>query len=295
MSGKQQIPPSSRAAHAAARTAELEAIAAELSHVYEPLPDSAAATGLRPEEWVALERRDVDRRAGLLNVLRTVSDGEVVELAKTSRSRRQVPLSRRALEALDRLPPRLETPLLFSSPRGRLLDVHNFSRREWAPAVEVSGVAKPARVYDLRSTFASNGLAAGVTVFELARIMGTSVLMIERHYGALLDGAQAGSQGGWTRSRPSLKRNVRDRIQVSLIRARCRPRRAERRRANSSQRRVCGRRLARTDRQPSLRSSPRRSPASARLGRSGTQRRSRRSGGRQQRATRVHVATRTST
>jgi hypothetical protein len=28
-----------------------------------------------------------------------------------------------------------------------------------------------------------------VTVFELARVMGTSVCMIERHYGALLDGA----------------------------------------------------------------------------------------------------------
>jgi hypothetical protein len=29
-------------------------------------------------------------------------------------------------------------------------------------------------------------------VFELARIMGTSIQMIERHYGTLLDGAGAG-------------------------------------------------------------------------------------------------------
>ena len=43
----------------------------------------------------------------------------------------------------------------------------------------------------MRSTFASNSLAAGVTVFELARLMGTSVAMIERHYGTLLDGAGA--------------------------------------------------------------------------------------------------------
>jgi hypothetical protein len=42
------------------------------------------------------------------------------------------------------------------------------------------------------STFASRALAAGVTVFELAKVMGTSVRMIERHYGALLDGAHAG-------------------------------------------------------------------------------------------------------
>ncbi len=32
---------------------------------------------------------------------------------------------------------------------------------------------------------------AGVTVFEFARVMGTSVRMIERHYGALVDGAHA--------------------------------------------------------------------------------------------------------
>src|SRR3954468_14666511 len=56
------------------------------------------------------------------------------------------------------------------------------------PAVEAARIAKPARIYDLRTTFASNALAAGVTVFELARVMGTSVHMIERHYGALLDG-----------------------------------------------------------------------------------------------------------
>jgi hypothetical protein len=31
-----------------------------------------------------------------------------------------------------------------------------------------------------------------VSVFELARLMGTSVAMIERHYGTLLDGAGAG-------------------------------------------------------------------------------------------------------
>ena len=54
-----------------------------------------------------------------------------------------------------------------------------------------AGIARPARLYDLRSTFASDALAAGVSVLELARIMGTSVRTIERHYGALLDGAGA--------------------------------------------------------------------------------------------------------
>lgn len=69
--------------------AEVDAIAAELAPMYRPLPTFAAATGLRPEEWQALEWRDVDRRARVLNVLRTVSDGEVVELGKTDGARRR--------------------------------------------------------------------------------------------------------------------------------------------------------------------------------------------------------------
>jgi integrase len=128
----------------------------------------------------------------VLNVRRTVSSGRVVELAKTSRSRRQVPLSPRALEALDELPARLDTQLLFPAERGGLLNLDNFRRREWTPAIDAGAVPEPARIYDLRSTFASNAIAAGIDVFELARVMGTSIEMIERHYGTLLSGAAAG-------------------------------------------------------------------------------------------------------
>jgi hypothetical protein len=55
--------------------------------------------------------------------------------------------------------------------------------RRLPPRTPSDGVAQTrrARIYDLRSTFASNALAAGVTVFELARLMGSSVRMIERH------------------------------------------------------------------------------------------------------------------
>jgi integrase len=86
----------------------------------------------------------------------------------------------------------LDTPLLWPSPSGGLLHSNNFRSREWVPAIVSAGVRMPARVYDLRSTFASNALAAGISAFELAKIMGTSVVMIERAYGALLDGAAAG-------------------------------------------------------------------------------------------------------
>jgi integrase len=163
--------------------------------MYGPLPILAAATWLRPEEWQALERRDVNRRDRVLTVSRTVSSGEMVEMGKTGRSRREVPLSLRALEALEMLPARVDTPLLFPAPRGAVLDLDHFRLRPWRPAIKASGVGQPARIYDLRSTFASNALAAGVGIHALARIMGTSVRMLERHYGTLLDGAMESIAG----------------------------------------------------------------------------------------------------
>jgi integrase len=139
-----------------------------------------------------LERRDVDKTGRVLSVRRTLSDGEVVELAKTSASRRQVPLSRRALEGVRGAAAAAQpaAPVRVAGGQAR-------RRRQLSSPRVVAGdrgveVAKPARLYDLRSTFASNALAGGVTVFELARLMGTSVRMIEKHYGTLLEGAHAG-------------------------------------------------------------------------------------------------------
>ena len=49
---------------------------------------------------------------------------------------------------------------------------------------------RPSADLRLRSTFISNALANSPTVFERARIAGTSVKMIELHYGALIDTAR---------------------------------------------------------------------------------------------------------
>jgi hypothetical protein len=98
-------------------------------------------------------------------------------------------LTTAALEAIDSLPARLDTPYVFAGMKRGPFDFSNFGKRDWHDAIDTAGIVKPARLYDLRSTFASNALAAGITVYELARIMGTSVRMIELHHGALLDTA----------------------------------------------------------------------------------------------------------
>jgi hypothetical protein len=43
---------------------------------------------------------------------------------------------------LDRLPARLDPPLLFTAPEGGLINLDNFRRREWDPAIEAAGIPK---------------------------------------------------------------------------------------------------------------------------------------------------------
>ncbi len=159
--------------------AELKLICGELGPLEAAVVRFAAETGLRPAEWAQVERRDVDRKARRLTVRGT----------KTRGSRREVPLTQAALRALRTVPARLGTPYVFAAKRGGPFDWENFRRREWHDAIETAGIQKPARLYDLRSTFISNALARGLTVFETAKIAGSSVRMLELHYGVLLDSA----------------------------------------------------------------------------------------------------------
>jgi integrase len=158
----------------------------------------ASETGLRPSEWIALEWRDISRGDGVVLVQRTFARGRLKAYGKTDRSRRRVPLSTRALDALDSVPRRINSRLVFPAPgggnrvragHGRYLDLHNWRAREWLPAFDAAGLPRR-RVYDLRHSFATWALAAGLSIFELARYMGTSVDMIDRTYGHLARGSE---------------------------------------------------------------------------------------------------------
>jgi integrase len=172
------------------RWAEIEAIAEQLGPRYGPMIVFAASTGLRPGELVALEHRDVDRAAGVLYVRRAFAYGRVTN-TKTRRSVRAVPLQAVALAALDRACAVPGSPLLFPAPEGGHIDIHNFRSRHWRPAQRAVGIDPLRRPYDLRHTFATFALRAGVSIFDLSRYMGASLSMIDRHYGHLArDGRQ---------------------------------------------------------------------------------------------------------
>ena len=188
--------------------AELDAVSANLAPRYRPMVIFAAATGLRPAEWLALERRDIDPQARVVYVRRSFTKGRL-KCTKTEASRRAVPLQAIALDAIEGQPTSPHSPLVFPAERGGYLDLHNFRNREWKPAQRAAGIEPLRRVYDLRHTFATFALRAGISTFDLSRYMGASLTMIDRHYGhlardgrehaiRLLDELSAGQRPRWT-------------------------------------------------------------------------------------------------
>jgi integrase len=118
---------------------ELEALADRLGPRLGAMVLFAAATGMRPGEWVALERRDVDRAGRVAYVHRSFGKGRLTH-PKTEASIRAVPLQARALAALEELPPGGVDDLLFPAERGGYLDLHNFRNRNWKPAQIAVGI-----------------------------------------------------------------------------------------------------------------------------------------------------------
>jgi integrase len=110
---------------------EIDAVAIELGPVFGPLAVFCAETGLRTNEWTATERRDVDRSGPAVVVQRRYADGVLTPYPKTAR--RRVPLTMRAMDALDRLPPRLDTPLQFPAAKGGHIGLDTWRTREWYP------------------------------------------------------------------------------------------------------------------------------------------------------------------
>jgi integrase len=184
----QQVPnpePKRREVEVFASWDEVEKIADELGAERRLLPILCVGTGLRPEEWLALERRDVDIKGQVMHVRRVYVDGRLREYGKQSKSIRRIPLRARVLEAIDEHPWRLDSRLVFPGDRGEHIDLQAWRRGDWYTALEAAGLAKWVP-YAMRHTFASFAIAAGISLFYLARLMGSSVEQIDRTYGHML-------------------------------------------------------------------------------------------------------------
>ena len=78
--------------------------------------------------------------------------------------------------------------LLFASPRtGQALNRSYYGVRIWAPAIKKAGLPRDTAFHDLRHSFASTALAAGVPVLEVSRWLGhASITETTDTYGHLL-------------------------------------------------------------------------------------------------------------
>ena len=88
------------------------------------------------------------------------------------------------------MPRRVDTPLRLAGARDGYLNLRNFRNRQWKPAVRSMGLESQT-VYSMRHSYASWSIAAGESLFALARFMGTSAKMIDQTYGHLAEDAEA--------------------------------------------------------------------------------------------------------
>lgn len=158
---------------------ELEALLREvpddvLGAVERPLYLTAAMTGLRQGELIALRWKDVDWKAGLIRVRRNYTRGRF-GTPKTKRSSRSVPMPERVAAALKEHFKRSNytgaDDLVFCHPEtGGPFDASKM-RKRFKVAIAAASV-RSIRFHDLRHTFGTRMAAAGAPLRTIQEWMG---------------------------------------------------------------------------------------------------------------------------
>ena len=154
----------------------------------------AFGSGLRPQEWVALDERHVNRLNWVLTIKQTWGGYGVgiVPLAKNERAFTPVHLSKLARQAVELRPPRTADAPLLADEDGRRIDLKRFREGPWADALSAYNALglEPEIVHrtprQTRHTFASLNLSArGVETRELAALLRNDEATMMRYYAAV--------------------------------------------------------------------------------------------------------------
>lgn len=134
----------------------------------------ATHTGMRRGEQFNLEWSNVNFQAGVLTIPRS-KHGEA----------RHIPMNDRVVEILRSLPSRMKSRYIFSSETGESpLNANNFTNRVWKPALKKAGIAD-LHWHDLRHTFASRLVMAGVDLRTVQELMGHKTITMTLRYSHL--------------------------------------------------------------------------------------------------------------
>lgn len=144
----------------------------------------ALTTGMRPEEYLALEWSHVDLDAGVLRVEQALTELKarewiVTQDLKTESSRRTVAIPASTVGALKahRRATGAITGFVFRGPSGSFLSVDH-ARKRWQRDLKRAQIGTPARLYDTRHSHASHLLAAGVHPKVVQERLGHSSITI---------------------------------------------------------------------------------------------------------------------
>jgi len=172
--------------------AEVEKIALEVPARYRALVWTLAETGARPGEISALRVKNLNGNILIRETTSEVGGHRITGTPKTKRSERVVPISPRLRQELDahfeagfgnRHDPE---SYVFTSDEGKQIRQSNLRNRVLVPACERVGITG-FTTYDFRHTAISLWLMRGLSPWEVARMVGTSVAMIEERYGHIYE------------------------------------------------------------------------------------------------------------
>lgn len=142
----------------------------------------AFSTGMREGELFGLPWRNVDLFAATVKVdqqVTLVGGKTSISKPKTKRSIRTIDLTPDAVEALTQHRAELlkcgeaSRDLVFVAPLGGVMSRNNFRQRLWLPTLERAGVRRRT-FHEVRHTYATLSLGAGVPVHVVSAVMGHS-------------------------------------------------------------------------------------------------------------------------
>lgn len=107
---------------------------------------------------------------------------------KTVTSERVIALGKPVIEALESIKPLhgTDSDFVFRNHEGRPINEDKWRKKYWYRALRACGI-RPRKFYATRHTFISLALSQGLNIKWIAEYCGTSVAMIEKHYGRYIN------------------------------------------------------------------------------------------------------------